>query len=134
MFLSTKPIGKERPRINKMTGHFYTPKKTRNFETELALACYEWMKLNKKILSEKAIGLNVVIYEDVPASWTKVRKQEALHGIIRPMKTPDIDNILKSIMDGFQNVLYANDKQVVEFSVKRWYAEECGIMIEPYEI
>lgn len=134
MFLAAKPVGKERPRINKMTGHFYTPKKTRNFETEVAICCYEWMKTQGKKLTSGPVGLIVTIYEEVPKSWSANRHQEALHGIIRPVKTPDVDNIVKAVMDGLQNVLYANDKQVVELSVKRWYSEECGVMVEAIEV
>ncbi len=39
--------------------------------------------------------------------------------VYRPRKIGDIDNVVKLILDGMQNVTYANDKQVIELHIYR---------------
>ena len=58
----------------------------------------------------------------IPKSWTRAKKAEAMAGKLPPGK-PDIDNILKVVLDGLNDVAYEDDKQVVLTQCKKVYAD-----------
>ena len=41
-----------------------------------------------------------------------------------PTKKPDADNIIKSIADALNGIAYADDSQIVQATVNKWWAEE----------
>ena len=47
-----------------------------------------------------------------------------LSGAIRPTKKPDIDNIVKIVLDSLNGVAYIDDSQVVALLVEKHYAEK----------
>lgn len=50
------------------------------------------------------------------------------HNINRPDKKPDIDNILKIVLDGLNGVAYADDKQVIEVRCRKFYSVSSGYL------
>ena len=61
----------------------------------------------------------------IPRSYTKKRVAAIKEGQELPMKTPDVDNCSKIILDSLNKVAYDDDQQVVELSVlKRWTEDE----------
>ena len=58
----------------------------------------------------------------IPKSWTRAKKAEAMAGKLPPGK-PDIDNILKVVLDGLNGIAYEDDKQVVLTQCKKVYAD-----------
>ena len=69
--------------------------------------------------------LTVYIYAamGIPLSWSKTKRQAALEGEIYPAR-PDVDNIAKTVLDGMNGVVYADDAQVTYLKVTKKYAEE----------
>ena len=57
----------------------------------------------------------------IPKSWPRAKKAEALAGKLPPGK-PDIDNILKVVLDGLNGIAYEDDKQVTMTQCKKVYA------------
>lgn len=53
---------------------------------------------------------------------------------IWPDKKPDIDNIIKAILDGLNKTMFIDDKQIVELSVKKQYGETPCVIVEYEEI
>lgn len=45
-------------------------------------------------------------------------------GQLFPCKKPDIDNIIKIILDGLNGVMFDDDKQVVNVSATKVYTEQ----------
>ena len=131
-----KPVGKERPRYSKYTGGFYTPIKTKNFEKHVALCARQSMMKNAKKITNSAVCVNVIIYHKVPASYNKQKRAAALANLIYPIKTPDVDNVLKCVMDGMENVIYENDHQVIDTRAKRLYGSDwsTSVEVEFYEV
>ena len=41
---------------------------------------------------------------------------------------PDIDNVLKAVMDALNGVAYEDDKQVVEVICRKWYSQSTGFL------
>lgn len=107
-----EPVAKARPRMTK-TGHIYTPAKTKHQEAEITLA---WVRKYDKIRLENAVGIEVTFNMKKPQK-TKDRYV---------LKRPDIDNLLKTVLDGLNGVAYIDDKQVCRITgIKRW-AENWG--------
>ncbi|GAB3863401.1 hypothetical protein GCM10028801_30940 [Nocardioides maradonensis] len=87
------PVAKERPRFNRKTGSSYTPKRTAQYEKDLARAF-------------KAAGA-------VPRDESEDLEIHCQFGVVGNRRK-DIDNLQKCVLDaGNAGVLYADDKQVV---------------------
>lgn len=121
-----KPQPKERPRVYK--GHGITPIRTRNYEAKVAA---EWRANYPKPL-EGDLRVWITFYMPTPISWSKTKKERAERGIIRPSVRPDIDNLVKIILDGLNGVAFADDKQVVELTAAKYYSAEprTAILVE----
>lgn len=113
-----RPQGKGRPRFSRRSGTVYTPKKTMEYEEKIRKAYLE--AGGKKYSSPIVVIVNA--YFLVPASWSKSIRRSALNGVFRPGR-PDIDNILKAVMDALNGIAYLDDKQVVECLCSKMYAE-----------
>lgn len=112
-----EPVAKGRPRFT-MSGRAYTPKKTADYEK----------KVKKSYSGEpfpEGVPLSVHIdaYFQIPKSASKKRHEGMRSGSIRPMKTPDADNVAKSICDALNGAAYSDDKQVVRLTVEKWYSD-----------
>jgi Holliday junction resolvase RusA-like endonuclease len=126
------PVAKGRARTYRRgnyTGHF-TPKKTKCYESLVAEIGREAMK--GQIPTTNPVKMGLIIYMPIPKSWPNKQKTHAMQGIARPAKTPDIDNIFKSVADGLNGIVYADDSQIVEISAQKWYSLEprCVVKIE----
>lgn len=117
------PVGKGRPRFARR-GNFvstYTPEKTASFENLVKFYANQAMSGKKCI--ECQVEMQINIFMSVPASWSKKKAADALSGIIRPTVKPDADNVAKSISDAINEIVFKDDKQIVELQVRKFYAE-----------
>lgn len=110
--------GKARPRVCR--GHAFTPRETVCYE-KLVKACYK--EQDGRYL-EGNLRANIIAYYKVPKSYTKKRIQGIREGIEYPTKKPDIDNIVKIILDALNKIAYEDDKQIIELSVLKRYTED----------
>lgn len=69
------------------------------------------------------ISVMVKIFVKVPRSFSKKKTEAALAGEILPQRKPDLDNVLKSVLDAMNGVVYRDDKEVTKTAVARYYAE-----------
>lgn len=126
--------GKGRPRFRN-AGRFvqtYTPKETASYEN---LVKVEYQEQDGKFY-DKGIPLKVDIkaYFEIPKSVSKKKYQDMFNGIIRPTKKPDADNIAKIILDALNKVAFADDTQVVDLRVRKYYSERSRVEFEIEEI
>lgn len=120
-----EPVGKGRPRLTR-TGKAYTPARTRAYEQKIRQAYLEQNgeKLNGYIVA------TITAYMQIPKSASKRQAAEMAAGIIRPAKTPDIDNIVKAALDGLNGLAYEDDKQIVKVVAEKWYSIKPRLEIE----
>lgn len=123
-FVEGKPIGKGRPRF--WGGHAVTPPATRQKEAEIR----EVARCSLQDDWETAAYMSVRVDAGypVPRSWSKAKKAAALEGIYRPGK-PDLDNVVKLVLDALNGTAYDDDKQVVYISARKAYSETPGLRI-----
>ena len=91
--IHTAPVSKQRPRLGK-GGCVYTPSKTKVFENIVALSYG-----NRPSFDDKYIRIRLKFKFEVPKSYSKKKRLEAIEGKIRPTKA-DIDNYIKAVLDG----------------------------------
>lgn len=95
----------------------FTPAKQRHNANLIRLAAERAMA--NRPPHEGAVELVVSCVSLIPASWSKRKKAEALHG---PKVTkPDLDNLLKQIKDALKEVVWRDDAQVARLMAAKSY-------------
>lgn len=120
-------VGKQRPRITK-NGHVYTPNKTAKYEAYIRL-CFQEKYPNFKPL-EEPIKLEIEAYYPIPKSASKKQKELMLQNKVLPTKKPDLDNVLKSVLDALNGIAYKDDVFITDISISKRYAEMPKIVIK----
>ena len=128
-----EPVPKGRPKFTVRGGYAiaYTPKKTREAETNLRVQALPF-KLDKPL--EGAISLTVTIYRSIPKSFSKKKTEMAENGILRPITRPDVSNYLKGIEDAFNKIMWNDDSQIVRIIAGKCYSNRPRIEIEIQEV
>jgi Holliday junction resolvase RusA-like endonuclease len=118
-----EPQGKQRPRFVRRGNHVsaYTPEKTKTYEDEIRFMARAAMGASPPL--ETPVTVAIYIRMEIPKSFSKQKRKDALAGIIKPMKKPDGDNILKCFLDAMNGIVYVDDKQVVNIHLKKVYSE-----------
>lgn len=114
-----KPQGKQRPRFSRISKTVYTPTKTAKYEKQIAKAYAE--SGGKCIPADCYVSVSVSAFFPIPKSYSKKKREDCLERILRPDKKPDMDNILKVVLDALNKVAYEDDKQVVELIGRKYY-------------
>lgn len=129
--IQTDPVAKARARAG-AGGRFYTPKKTSNYESIVALHAKQAMKWRAHI--DSACVLNLVFHMPIPKSWSQKKRAQAIGGEIRHTSKPDLDNLIKAIKDGLNGIVWVDDAQVVRVVAEKKYSEtprvECCVSDE----
>lgn len=130
--IPSKIIGKGRPRLNSYTGKIYTPTRTKDYE-EL-VEQYFLLKYPRYKTLDGRIKMDIVAYFEVPKSTSKLVKIQMMENKISPTKKPDIDNIVKIILDAMNNIAFKDDTQITKISVEKKYSEieKVFVRIEEY--
>ena len=125
--VDANPVGKQRARYVKR-GNFvqaYTPEKTRTYETLIKDAAIEAMGTSEPL--ETPVTLYLYIRVPIPKSHSKKKVEACLNGLDQPIKKPDASNILKSVEDGMNGIVYKDDSQIVNLHVTKVYSTLAGV-------
>lgn len=110
------PVAKGRPRMTR-SGHAYTPQKTRDYEAWVRLC---WLRTGQP-MSLQPLQIRLEFYLPIPKSYSKKQREAALAGVLLPTKKPDIDNLVKVVLDGLNGLAYKDDKQIVALEAAKGY-------------
>lgn len=118
-----EPVAQGRPRAGKSwTGKtvLYDPVKSKDFKQFVRLVA---MQHAPKELIKGPITLLVDIFRPTPKRL-QTKPQQALikSGELRPTTKPDVDNYVKGIKDGLNKVIWEDDSQVVDLTVRKFYS------------
>lgn len=125
-------MGKERLRLNRFSKTLYTPERTLTYEAKLAARGQDVMAGRPLLTGHLEIDLTA--YFPIPQSKSQKWKAAALNGDIRPNKKPDIDNICKIVCDGLNLVVWADDAEIVEAKLSKWYSDRPRLVLRAWEI
>lgn len=124
------PVGKGRPKFARR-GNFvttYTPEKTASYENLVKVKAEEAMQGRQ--LFEGAVAVEIALFVTPPASWSQKKQREALAGTVFPTSKPDVDNVLKGIMDALNEIVFKDDKQAVDVTVIKRYADTARAVVK----
>ena len=119
--------GKARPKINTYTGQAYTPTKTKDYEN--LVKQYFKIKYPKYETLEGRLFVKIVAYFNIPRNTSKKNTALMLDGSISPTKKPDIDNIVKIVLDSMNKMAFKDDNQITKLEVEKIYSEKEKIYV-----
>lgn len=126
-----KPQGKGRPRFNGKTRVAYTPERTTRYEAKVMQA---WVFKYGPTHLEKPLEIDMTIFFPVNKSDGRKMRDAKINGGIKATVRPDIDNIIKIVLDALNGVAYLDDKQVVKVSASKEYGETPRVEVRIKEI
>lgn len=111
-------VGKQRPRFTTVNGHPrpYTAGKTASFENLLKVA-YE---AQGGTMHEGPVTVTVAYRRKLPKSRPKYLDWEW------DVYKPDLDNVVKSVLDALNGVAFEDDKSVVQLTVAKLPRVRCS--------
>jgi Holliday junction resolvase RusA-like endonuclease len=124
-----EPVGKGRPRFARR-GTFvstYTPQKTKTYEDEIRMMATAAMGASEPL--DTPVTVAIYIRVGIPASYSKQKRKDALSGVLKPTKKPDLDNVAKCFLDSMNEIVYLDDKLVVNLHVTKVYAETPAVEV-----
>lgn len=107
------------------TGHVYTPPETKRYESEIRQA---FLRQGGETFGAAPVMVEVEALFPMPTSWSK-RDRAERDGTYCENK-PDLDNIIKAVLDSLNSVAWTDDKTVaILVAQKRWTAGEGGVKV-----
>jgi Holliday junction resolvase RusA-like endonuclease len=114
------PIPKHAPRLCRRTGRVYSDQTKQVRDVRIMLKA-QYRLLKSKPMSGP-MEINFVFFMPLLAGWSKKKKKEMVG---QPhVKRPDRDNLLKFIQDCMNGIVYDDDSQVWNGTVKKIYGKE----------
>lgn len=128
-----EPCGKGRPRFSTKTGRTYTPQKTQNYENLVKMQYALDFGVDR--FPDKAmLDMSIMAYYGIPKSASKKKQEEMRLGIVRPIKKPDMDNVVKIIADSLNGVAYHDDTQIVDCLCRKFYSDSPRVIVRIREV
>ena len=124
-----EPVAKGRPRFS-TKGKFpvaYTPEKTKAYEFEVGMMAVAAMGGSKPL--EGALEAFIYVTFAVPDSYSKKRTEACLNDSEKHTKRPDLDNLIKSVIDGMEKIVFLNDSQITSIYSTKVYGEVAKVEV-----
>ena len=112
------PVPKGRPRV--FRGHAVTPKRTQQAESQLQ-AMYRIQNPGKEPFTGP-VEVHCIFCMPIPKTWNKQKKERAAQGWLRCAVRPDLDNLVKLVLDALNGIAYADDAQIVRIHAFKKYS------------
>lgn len=124
--------GKARPKVNTYTLRAYTPQETKDYES--LIQQYFLLKYPKYKPFENRVSVTITAHFPIPKNTNKKNRELMLKNEISPTKKPDIDNIVKIILDALNKIAFKDDNQITKLNVEKVYSteEKIYVKIEEY--
>lgn len=137
--ISGVPIAKGRPRFSARLGRdgkhharAYTPERTRTYEEVVREAGRAAM--NGLKATSNAVGLELVVFVPIPASWPKGKRAKAMAGLLYPTSRPDLDNYEKAVTDGLNGIVYEDDSQICDVIKGKRYSDRPRVYVRAWSL
>jgi len=116
------PRGKGRPKFARRGKHthVYSDDKTVAYETLIANEAKIAMAGLSPLSEPLELGLTV--YVEPVASCSRKARESMLSGATWPAKKPDLDNVVKAVLDACNGITFVDDALVVRIRAEKKYA------------
>ena len=112
--------GKGRPRFDPRSGRAYTDKKTKSAEEIVKFYAAAAMGSEKPFTGPLTVAIE--IHYNTPKSWTKAARADAWH--VTGSAFPDLDNVVKTVLDSCNGVVFEDDAQICTIFAGRRYKDK----------
>ena len=126
------PVPKKRPRFNPFSKRAYTPQRTKEYETLVAV--YAKAAMRGKPPTKRPVHVDVRIYFQIPKTAKKAEKEASREEKLWHCRKCDSDNIFKSIADGVIGIVYEDDSQVCEMSCSKRYSDNSRVEVDVWDL
>ena len=127
-----EPVPQGRPKFASFGGHVhaYDPAKSKNYKQLVRF----WVTQHLKKIDdwkpfENALCVDLTFYMGIPSSWSKKKRIQAIQGQIRPVSRPDTDNLIKSVTDSCNGLLWVDDCIITDLSARKRYTGELARVV-----
>ncbi len=120
------PIPQQRPRFARR-GNFVSCYDAQSKIKE----AYQWQIRSQFREDPLAVPLSMdlVFFMPIPKSESGIKKRQKANGLIAHTKKPDLDNLVKLILDCMNKIAFVDDSQIVEIRAKKIYSSKPGTLI-----
>ena len=127
------PVAQARPRATRFGRgiRLYDPKQVHVYKAQLAQSA-QFMYHDEPLAGPLVVTIK--FYRAIQQSETKERHRLKAQGTIRPTKKPDLDNYIKSTLDGLNGVLWVDDNEIIELHTGKYYSDHPRIEIGVEEL
>ena len=113
------PVPKARARVTR-AGITYTPRETLNYEAQVRVAYANAYPGRQPFAAATALVLQLEAHFPLPAGAPKRLRRQMEAGTTTPMtQRPDLDNLVKTVLDALNRVAWADDGQVAEIMARK---------------
>lgn len=121
------PRGKARPRVVRLkngASMSYTPDKTVEYE-ELIRQRFrqQWPSTELPFPYKTPVCVMITACFGIPKSTSKKARTAMLSGQTYPTKKPDVDNVVKIVLDALNGFAWHDDAQVIDLHISKTYTE-----------
>lgn len=131
--INGNPIPAPRPRVPRRGKPYYTEpylSYKENLKNKLlVIASGKEKPIYKKY---KPLKVEINFYMPIPTSLSKKKRLEAIDTY--HVKKPDLDNLVKSILDGMNDIIFHDDGQVASLEVRKLLSDNPRTEVFVYEL
>ena len=130
LVINEPPIPQSRPRFDSRNKRAYEKSNIKSYKQRIGYIARKEFK--KPIERDTPLEINMKFYMPIPKYLSKVKKNRlTLEKEVKHVtKKPDLDNLLKAVLDGLNGIAYFDDGQVVKLSVEKVYSFNPRMEIE----
>lgn len=125
------PVPQTRPRFSRQNNS------VRTYDPLLKLKeGYKWQlasQFREEVL-KGPIALDVLFYMPIPKSTSKVKQRQMENGVIAHTKKPDVDNLVKLVLDCMNKTIFEDDSQISDLRIKKIYSSKPGTLIRIFPL
>lgn len=111
-------------RAGRKNGQTFTPPRQRAYMGLIKTIARRAMKDARLLPFQRPVSLYVRVIRDIPASFSKQARSEAISGQIWPSTRPDIGNYAKLIEDAMNGEVYLDDALICWSHASKVYGAE----------
>ena len=119
------PRGQERPRFGQQV---YKSAEAKAYESEIAFAYCRAPGRPKAPITEP-VGVRIAAGYPIPSSDSASARMRKNTGRELPTKKPDLDNVVKAVLDALNGLAWEDDKQVVCLTAYKVFSETPGLIV-----
>lgn len=123
------PIPQGRPRFQLRKCYAYDPPKSRKEKRRIRAEVAHYMRCNRIAMFTGALRVTLQFFLPIPKSFSKKRHAACDAGSILPTPKPDLDNLVKLVLDACNGVLYQDDSCVVDGVFSKRYSDNPRVVI-----